>query len=57
VAVLGQAVLGIVTLIHGAPAALALAHQAGAVAVVSLILRARFLAGWPRIATIAGRLA
>jgi len=54
-AVLGQAVLGIVTLIHGAPAALALAHQAGAVAVVSLILRARFLAGWPRIATIAGR--
>ena len=47
VALTGQIVLGIVTLIHAAPWQLAIAHQLAAVAVVVLALRARFLALYP----------
>lgn len=38
-----QVVLGIATVLKGAPLALGLAHQVGAVALFVLILRARFL--------------
>lgn len=50
-----QVVLGIVTVLHSAPLALALAHQLGAVALWVTILRARFLAQYPIAATIRGR--
>lgn len=43
----GQVVIGIVTVMHSAPIALGLTHQLGAVALVVLILRARFLAIYP----------
>ena len=49
VGVFGQAVLGIGTVLYAAPLPLALAHQLGAVAVVLLILRARFQAMYPRM--------
>ncbi len=49
-----QLVLGIVTLIHAAPLALGLMHQFGAVILWVLILRARFLARYPRVQTIRG---
>jgi heme a synthase len=42
-----QAGIGIFTVIASAPLALALAHQSGAVLVLALILRARFLALYP----------
>ncbi|MEN8836828.1 MAG: heme A synthase [Celeribacter marinus] len=42
-----QVVLGIVTVIYGAPLALGLAHQVGAVALFVLILRARFMSRYP----------
>ena len=47
-----QVVLGIVTVIHGAPWQLAIAHQILAVVLWVAILRARFLAGYPEGATI-----
>ena len=43
----GQVVLGIVTVIHAAPLSWSILHQAGAVALWLLALRARFEAGWP----------
>jgi heme a synthase len=52
VAMAAQVVLGIVTVIHGAPWPLAIAHQLLAVALWVAILRARFLAGYPEGATI-----
>jgi len=42
-----QIALGIVTVVHAAPLPLALAHQIGAVALVTLIVRARHYARWP----------
>ena len=42
-----QVVLGIVTVLHAAPMYLAIAHQLGAVALFTLILRARFAALYP----------
>ena len=42
-----QVVLGIVTVLHGAPLAIAIVHQLGAVALFALILRARFSALYP----------
>ncbi|PKP85387.1 MAG: heme A synthase [Alphaproteobacteria bacterium HGW-Alphaproteobacteria-2] len=54
VAVFGQMVLGIVTLLHGAPLQLAILHQLGAVAVLAAILRARFLALHPLVAGLRG---
>ncbi len=49
-----QIVLGIVTVLYGAPWELAIAHQLLAVALWVAILRARFLAGYPEGATIRG---
>ena len=49
-----QVVLGIVTVLHGAPLALGLAHQLGAVALWVAILRARFLAGYPPAQSLRG---
>lgn len=45
--VFGQMVLGIVTVMHAAPWHIAIFHQLGAVLVVCLILRARFLSMYP----------
>jgi len=50
----GQAVLGIVTVLNAAPWTWAIAHQLGAVALICLILRARFLARYPRAIPIRG---
>ncbi|MCB2095909.1 MAG: COX15/CtaA family protein [Rhodobacteraceae bacterium] len=50
----GQVVLGIVTVLHAAPLDLGLAHQAGAVVLWVLILRARFLARYPVARQIRG---
>lgn len=52
---LGQVVLGIVTVIHAAPLELGLAHQLGAVILFVLILRARHLARYPIVQSIRGR--
>ncbi|AJE47034.1 heme A synthase [Celeribacter indicus] len=43
-----QVVLGIMTVLHGAPLALGLAHQVGAVALFVAILHARFLSQYPK---------
>jgi cytochrome c oxidase assembly protein subunit 15 len=43
-----QVILGITTLMHGAPLALGLAHQVGAVALFVAISRARFLSQYPQ---------
>lgn len=50
--VFGQAVLGIVTVLHAAPLALGLAHQLGAVVVWVLILRARHRAQYPVVQSV-----
>ncbi len=47
VAIFGQVVLGIVTLIHASPWQIAILHQLGAVAVFVAVLRARHLALYP----------
>ncbi len=49
-----QVVLGIVTVIYSAPWHLAILHQAGAVLLWVLILRARFLAQYPRAQSVRG---
>jgi cytochrome c oxidase assembly protein subunit 15 len=49
----GQIVLGVVTVINAAPLHWAILHQAGALALWGLVLRARFEAGWPREERIA----
>jgi len=43
----GQIVLGIVTVMHSSPWYIAIWHQLGAVALITLILRARFLSIYP----------
>ncbi len=53
-ALLLQMVLGIVTVLYVAPLELAILHQLMAVLVWSLILRARFLAGFPIATSIKG---
>ena len=52
VALAAQIALGIVTVLHGAPVALALAHQLLAVLLWVLILRARHLSRYPAGGTI-----
>lgn len=47
VAILGQALLGVVTVMHASPLALALMHQAGALVVVLALVRARFEIAYP----------
>jgi cytochrome c oxidase assembly protein subunit 15 len=49
-----QVVLGIVTVMHSAPVGLALPHQLGAVLLVVMILRARFLAIYPDVQSLRG---
>lgn len=51
---LGQVVLGIVTVMHAAPLALGLLHQLGAVVLWVLIIRARHLARYPIAQSIRG---
>ena len=51
---LGQVVLGIVTVMSMAPVGLALLHQLGAVVLWTLILRARFLARYPVAQSVRG---
>lgn len=53
-AVAFQVVLGIVTVVHGAPLAEALAHQLGAVALFVLIIRARHHARYPYETSVRG---
>jgi heme a synthase len=48
-----QVVLGVVTVLHGAPWPLAIVHQLGAVALFTLIVRARFAALYPQAQRIA----
>ncbi|MDJ0860122.1 MAG: COX15/CtaA family protein [Dinoroseobacter sp.] len=50
----GQIVLGIVTVLNAAPWTWAIAHQFGAVVLIVLILRARFLARYPKTVSIRG---
>jgi cytochrome c oxidase assembly protein subunit 15 len=50
-----QIVIGIVTVLHSAPLALALAHQLGAVVLITLIVRARHRARYPVVTSIRGK--
>ncbi len=53
-----QALIGIATVMHAAPLRIAILHQAGAILLWGLVLRARFEAGWPTEERIArGKLA
>ncbi len=54
VMILGQIVLGIGTVLYGAPWQIAIVHQLVAVLVWVLVIRARFLAGYPRGESIRG---
>jgi cytochrome c oxidase assembly protein subunit 15 len=49
-----QAVMGIVTVMHSSPWYLAIWHQMGAVLLIALILRARFLAIYPQSQSVKG---
>ena len=49
-----QIALGIVTVVYGAPAHIAIVHQAVAVVLWVLILRARFLSGYPVATSVRG---
>jgi cytochrome c oxidase assembly protein subunit 15 len=55
VAAFGQVVLGIVTVVYGAPLHLGLIHQLGAVILWVLILRARHRALYPVVQSVRGR--
>ena len=48
-----QVVLGVLTVLHGAPLALAIVHQLGAVGLFTLIVRARFAALYPQAQHVA----
>ncbi len=54
VAIFAQIVLGIVTVMHSSPWYIAIWHQLGAVAVLVLILRARFLSMYPLVQSVKG---
>jgi cytochrome c oxidase assembly protein subunit 15 len=54
VTLFGQMVLGIVTVLHGAPWEIAIVHQFGAVVLWALILRLRFLAQYPPAQSLRG---
>jgi cytochrome c oxidase assembly protein subunit 15 len=47
VAILGQVVAGIVTVMHGSPLEIAITHQAGALIVVAVLMRAKFEIAYP----------
>ncbi|MBY8975543.1 COX15/CtaA family protein [Rhodobacteraceae bacterium NNCM2] len=46
-AVVAQIVIGIVTVMHGAPLEIAIFHQAGALVLVAVLMRAKFEAAYP----------
>ena len=48
-----QLLLGILTVTHAAPLGLSILHQLGAVALFTLVIRARFAALYPRAQRIA----
>ncbi|MCE0503825.1 COX15/CtaA family protein [Roseivivax sp. GX 12232] len=50
-----QMVLGVVTVLYGAPLEIAIVHQLGAVALWVLIIRARFGAGYPKPQSLRGQ--
>ena len=52
-----QVVIGITTVLHAAPVHIALVHQATAVVLWVLILRARFLSGYPVATSLRGKTA
>ena len=54
VMLLGQMVLGIITVMHSSPWYLAILHQFGAVVLVVLVLRARFLSLYPLPQSVRG---
>ncbi len=54
VMVFGQMVLGVGTVLYAAPWHLAIAHQLGAVALICLIMRARFLSMYPASQSVRG---
>ncbi len=54
VAIFGQMVLGIVTVLYAAPWQIAIIHQLGAVAVIVLVLRARFQTMYPTAQSVRG---
>ena len=54
VAIFAQMVLGIVTVMHSSPWYIAIWHQLGAVAVLTLVLRARFLSMYPMAQSVKG---
>ncbi len=54
IALVAQVVLGIMTVLYGAPWQVAIVHQVLAVAVWVLILRARFLSLYPHVQSIRG---
>ena len=54
VMILGQVVLGIVTVMHSSPWYLAIWHQLGAVVLLVLVLRARFLSLYPLPQSVKG---
>ena len=54
VAIFAQMVLGIVTVMHSSPWYIAIWHQLGAVAVLTLVLRAKFLSMYPVVQSVKG---
>ncbi len=50
----GQLVLGIATVLYAAPLHIAIVHQFGAVVLITLILRARFLTMYPKAQSVRG---
>ncbi|MEM1129815.1 MAG: heme A synthase [Pseudomonadota bacterium] len=53
----GQVVIGIVTVLHAAPWNIAIIHQLGAIVLWVLIIRARFLAQYPKSQSLRGAVA
>ena len=53
VAILGQVLIGIVTVMNASPLDIALAHQAGALVVIAVLMRAKFEIAYPREQRIA----
>jgi cytochrome c oxidase assembly protein subunit 15 len=53
VAIMAQVLIGIVTVMHGSPLEVALFHQAGALVVIALLIRAKFEIAYPGEQTIA----
>ncbi|MGX9353954.1 heme A synthase [Roseobacteraceae bacterium S113] len=49
-----QMALGIVTVLYAAPVEIAIVHQLGAVVLWVVIIRARFLAGYPKFTSVRG---